>query len=101
CPPSTNREAYHGPESPAILVICWILGRFARDTKGVTGVFATLRMRAYGRFPKARATSPDHGMRRPAPSRPRSRRIFFDANFDAHHLRINDWSFDCDCGMRP
>src|ERR1019366_10044370 len=47
-----DREAYHGPESPAIFTICWILPRFARDTEGVSGVFATSRTRRMAVFPK-------------------------------------------------
>jgi hypothetical protein len=47
-----NREAYHGPESLAIFMICWILRRFARATEGVSGVFATARSRRMAVFPK-------------------------------------------------
>src|SRR5208283_3838229 len=47
-----NREAYHGPECPAILMICWIFGRFVRDPEGVNGVSATARARRMAVFPK-------------------------------------------------
>jgi hypothetical protein len=33
-------------------MICWILPRFVRDTEGVSGFFATARMRRMAVFPK-------------------------------------------------
>ncbi len=52
CARGANREAYHGPESPAIFVICWILRRFAPDPEGVTGAFATSRVQRMAVFLK-------------------------------------------------